>query len=58
MVVRRPAPGTTSVEPAARAQGLVQPDPPLWSYVLLDDHPTIMQRIALANAWAARARRP
>ena len=36
---------------------LVQPDPPLWSYVLLDNHPTIMQRIALANAWAAREAR-
>jgi len=35
---------------------LVQPDPPLWSYLLVDDHPTIMQRIALANAWAARER--
>jgi STE24 endopeptidase len=35
---------------------LVQPDPPLWSYLLVDDHPTIMQRIALANTWAARER--
>jgi hypothetical protein len=36
---------------------LVQPDPPTWSYLLLDNHPTIMQRIALANAWAARESR-
>jgi STE24 endopeptidase len=35
---------------------LVQPDPPLWSYLLVDNHPTIMQRIALANAWATRER--
>ena len=31
---------------------LVQPNPPGWSYVWLDDHPTIVQRIALARAWA------
>jgi len=37
---------------------LAQPDPPGWSYVVLDSHPTIMQRIALANAWEARERRP
>jgi STE24 endopeptidase len=30
------------------------PDPPTWAYLLLENHPTIMQRIALANAWAAR----
>jgi len=36
---------------------LVQPDPPSWSYLLLDNHPTIMQRIALANAWEARTGR-
>jgi len=30
---------------------LVQPSPPAWSYVWLDDHPTVVQRIALARAW-------
>jgi Zn-dependent protease with chaperone function len=35
---------------------LVQPDPPTWSYVLLESHPTIVQRIALANEWQARER--
>jgi STE24 endopeptidase len=35
---------------------LVQPNPPLWSYVLLDDHPTVVQRIALARAYRERAR--
>jgi STE24 endopeptidase len=30
------------------------PKPPTWSYVLNDNHPTIMQRIAMADAWAAR----
>jgi STE24 endopeptidase len=33
---------------------LVQPSPPGWSYVWLDDHPTGAQRIAMARAWKAR----
>ena len=33
------------------------PDPPTWAYLLLETHPTIMQRIALANAWERRAGR-
>ena len=33
---------------------LQQPNPPGWSYVWLDNHPTIVQRIAMARAWAAR----
>jgi STE24 endopeptidase len=33
------------------------PDPPAWSYVLFADHPTIAQRIAMADAWQARSRR-
>jgi len=34
------------------AYDLVQPDPPGWSYVWIDNHPTLAQRIALARAWA------
>jgi STE24 endopeptidase len=30
---------------------LAEPSPPLWSYVLLDDHPTVMQRLAMVEAW-------
>ena len=30
------------------------PDPPLWAHMLLDSHPTLAQRIAMADAWAAR----
>jgi STE24 endopeptidase len=37
---------------------LAQPNPPEWSYVLLDDHPTVMQRIAMTEAWATRSRAP
>ena len=33
---------------------LVQPDPPLWSYVWIDNHPTVAQRIAMARAYGAR----
>jgi STE24 endopeptidase len=33
---------------------LEQPSPPLWDYVLVENHPTLMQRIAMANAWRAR----
>ena len=30
---------------------LQQPDPPTWDYLWLEDHPTIAQRIAMAEAW-------
>lgn len=33
---------------------LVQPRPPTWAYVLLDDHPTIQQRLAMVEAWQRR----
>lgn len=33
---------------------LQQPSPPTWSYVWLDTHPTVMERIAMAEAWRAR----
>jgi STE24 endopeptidase len=36
---------------------LANPNPPAWSYVLDDDHPTIVQRIAMVSAWQARNRR-
>jgi STE24 endopeptidase len=35
---------------------LVQPNPPLWSYIWIDNHPTVVQRIAMARAYAARGR--
>ena len=37
-------------------ESLNDPDPPTWAYVLFDSHPTIEQRIALAEAWRARSR--
>jgi STE24 endopeptidase len=35
---------------------LQQPNPPTWSYVFFDTHPTLMQRIAMAQAWEDGAR--
>jgi STE24 endopeptidase len=35
---------------------LADPDPPTWAYILYDNHPTLMQRIAMARAWQARNR--
>lgn len=32
------------------------PSPPTWVYVLLENHPTLEQRVAMAEAWAARQR--
>ena len=36
---------------------LAQPNPPGWSYVVVGDHPTVMQRLAMIRAWSARNRR-
>lgn len=33
--------------------GLGDPEPATWSYVLLESHPTLAQRVALADAWRA-----
>jgi STE24 endopeptidase len=30
------------------------PDPPAWAYALYADHPTIVQRVAMVEAWQAR----
>ena len=37
---------------------LVQPNPPGWSYVWIDDHPTLAQRVAMARAWGRLHRVP
>jgi STE24 endopeptidase len=33
---------------------LEEPSPPLLDYLFLENHPTLMQRIAMAEAWSAR----
>jgi STE24 endopeptidase len=33
---------------------LQEPDPPTWAYIFFDTHPTLMQRIAMAEAWKRR----
>ena len=35
---------------------LGDPDPPAWAHVLLDSHPTLAQRVEMAEAWAERHR--
>jgi STE24 endopeptidase len=50
-----PATARALFEKLARTS-LADPDPPAWSYVLYGDHPTIAQRVALTEAWQARAR--
>jgi STE24 endopeptidase len=34
--------------------GLAEPTPPTWSYFLMETHPSIVERIAMANAWEER----
>jgi STE24 endopeptidase len=50
---RDPAAGREAFRSFTRID-LAEPSPPSWSYVLLDDHPTVIQRIALTKAWEAR----
>lgn len=33
---------------------LEEPNPPTWDYLLLENHPTIMQRLAMVAAWRRR----
>lgn len=56
----------TTRDPAA-ARGLFRgfaetslgdPSPPTWAYVLLQTHPTLAQRVGMADAWASRQRAP
>jgi Zn-dependent protease with chaperone function len=36
-------------------QALADPSPPTWSYLLLDTHPSMAKRIAMAEAWSERS---
>jgi STE24 endopeptidase len=35
-------------------EALVDPSPPTWSYLLLDTHPSMAKRVAMAEAWRER----
>jgi STE24 endopeptidase len=37
-------------------ESLNDPSPPAWSYLLFDSHPSVEQRIAMAEAWRERAK--
>jgi STE24 endopeptidase len=50
---RNPASARALFESFERTS-LEEPNPPAWDYVLLENHPTLMQRIAMAEAWRAR----
>ena len=39
------------------ATSLGDPSPPTWAYVMLQSHPTLAQRVAMADAWARRRQR-
>jgi STE24 endopeptidase len=52
---RDPAAGREAFRSFTRID-LAQPNPSSWSYVVLDDHPTVMQRLAMTQAWVARNR--
>ena len=35
-------------------EALVDPSPPTWSYFLVDTHPSMARRVAMAEAWRER----
>jgi STE24 endopeptidase len=37
-------------------ESLNDPDPPRWSYLIFDSHPSVRERIAMAEAWRQRER--
>lgn len=47
---RDPASGRGLFQEFARTS-LAQPNPPTWSYAFFETHPTLMQRIAMTEAW-------
>ncbi len=50
---RDPAAGRAVMRQLA-IESMSDPDPPSWIYGLYEDHPTIMQRIAMVQAWEDR----
>jgi STE24 endopeptidase len=50
-----PAAGRAAFRQLA-VESLGNPDPSSWVYVLYEDHPTIMQRLEMVEAWAAERR--
>jgi STE24 endopeptidase len=43
--------GTVELFQSFQRTSLDQPSPPLWDYLWLENHPTLMQRIAMAERW-------
>jgi STE24 endopeptidase len=47
--------GATALFRRFQSTTLEEPNPPTWEYLLLENHPTLMQRIAMARAYATSA---
>jgi Zn-dependent protease with chaperone function len=45
-----------AVERRLASESLTDPDPPGWAHILLDTHPTTIDRIAMVEEWADRNR--
>jgi STE24 endopeptidase len=52
----RDAAAARGVERRLAKESLTDPDPPEWAHILLDTHPTTIDRIAMVEAWKARQR--
>jgi len=52
---RDPASGRGLFQEFAKTS-IEQPNPPSWAYVYFETHPTLMQRIAMTEAWKTRSR--
>ena len=50
----RDAQGVQTLFQRFATTGLSDPSPPTASYLVFNDHPTFVQRIAMARAWARR----
>jgi STE24 endopeptidase len=53
---REPAAAESLLRRLSRT-ALAQPEPPAWSYALRSTHPSLLERIAMARAWAFPSRR-
>jgi STE24 endopeptidase len=46
--------GTRNLFEGFAREALFDPDPPAWSYYLMETHPVIVDRVAMAEAWRER----
>jgi STE24 endopeptidase len=53
---REPA-AATSLFQGFSQEALLDPSPPTWAFVLMENHPSIAERVAMVEAWQARGGR-